>query len=343
MKSLIATVLTSCAIAQFASAQPLPILDMHLHARPAKYAGANPPPMCAPFEMMPRSDPKQGIYEGLTFDGPPCDRPIPAAGTDEQVMQETIALMQRFNIFGVVSGEPKLMRTWVAAEPRRIIPAIDYRLPGTRGHRHVAPRSIADLRRLHAEGLLKVIGEIMAQYEGLSIDDRRLDPLWSLAEELDVPVAIHMGPGEPGQPYSGGGYRVSLGDPLLLEPVLLRHPRLRVSVMHAGYPLVDRMRALMFSYPQVYVDIGIIVYAEPRAAFYAFLKELVEAGYGDRIMFGSDQMIWPGVIEASIRTIEEAPFLNKEQKRNIFYNNAARFLRLTEAQQAEHHAQQGDQ
>jgi len=26
-------------------------------------------------------------------------------------------------------------------------------------------------------------------------------------------------------------------------------------------------------------------------------------------MFGSDQMIWPGVIEPSIKAIEDAPFL----------------------------------
>ena len=151
-----------------------------------------------------------------------------------------------------------------------------------------------------------------------------------------MPVAIHMGPGEPGQPYSGGGYRVSLGDPLLLEPVLLRHPKLRVSVMHAGYPMADRMRALMFSYPQVYAEIGGIVYTEPRPSFYAFLSELVEAGYGDRILFGSDQMIWPGVIEAAVRTIEEAPFLSEDQKRDIFYNNAARFLRLSRSEMARH-------
>lgn len=319
-----------------ASAQPLPIIDMHLHARPAAYAGSAPPAMCTPFAIMPRSDPAEGIYEGMTFNHPPCDDPIPAATTDGQVLAETVAAMERLNIYGVVSGEPDLMEAWAAAAPSRIMPAVDYRLAGTPGARHVGVRTIGELRRLHAQGRLRVIGEIMAQYEGVALDDPRMEPLWALAEELDVPVAVHMGPGEPGQPYSGGGYRVALGDPLLLEPVLVRHPRLRVSVMHAGYPLADRMRALMFSYPHVYVDIGGIVYTEPRPAFYAFLRELVEAGYGDRIMFGSDQMVWPGIIEAAVGTVEEAPFLSAAQKRDIFYNNAARFLRLTEAEQAAH-------
>lgn len=315
-----------------------PIIDMHLHARAAQYAGQDPPPMCTPFQIMPRSDPKDGVYEGMTFDTPPCKAPVRAATSDDQVMRETIAAMERLNIYGVVSGEPDRVRDWAAAAAGRILQAADYRLPGTEGVSHVGVRTTDTLRRLHAEGRLSVIGEIMAQYEGVAPDDPRMEPLWALAEELDVPVAIHMGPGEPGQPYSEGGYRVALGDPLLLEPVLVRHPRLRLSVMHAGYPMADRMRALMFSYPQVYVDIGSIVYTEPRPAFYAFLRELVDAGYGDRIMFGSDQMIWPGVIGASVSVIKEAPFLNAAQKRNIFYNNAARFLRLTKEQIAEQHS-----
>lgn len=249
-------VITASAHAQEARE---PIIDMHLHVRAAGYAGENPPPMCAPFEVMPRSDNRDGIYEGLTFNGQPCERPIPAASSDEQVMHDTLAAMDRFNMYGVVSGEPAPLARWIAAAPHRIIPAVDYRLPGTRGSRHVQARTLDELRRLHAQGKLRVIGEIMAQYEGVSLDDPRMSPLWSLAEELDVPVAVHMGPGEPGQPYSGGGYRVALGDPLLLEPVLARHPKLRVSVMHAGYPMADRMRALMFSHPQVYADIGGII------------------------------------------------------------------------------------
>ena len=49
-------------------------------------------------------------------------------------------------------------------------------------------------------------------------------------------------------------------------------------------------------------------------------------------MFGSDQMIWPEAIEIAIESIETAEFLTEDQKRDIFYNNAARFLRLTDDQ-----------
>ena len=337
IRVLVGVVALTASAALSAQGAGKPIIDMHLHARAANYTGGNPMPMCAPFTIMPRSDPKNGVYEGMVMNGPPCEEPISAAKTDEAVLTQTLEELERNNIFGVVSGEPAMIAEWIRRAPRRLMPAIDYRLPGTPGSPHVAPKTADELRALHKKGQLTVIGEIMAQYEGVPVNDPRLDPLWALAVELDVPVAIHMGPGEPGNPYAGGGYRAALGDPLSLEPVLTKFPKLRVSIMHAGYPMADRLRALMFSYPQVYDEIGSIVYTEPRPSFYAFLKEVVEAGYGDRILFGSDQMIWPGIISPSVQAIRDAPFLSDAQKRDIFYNNAARFLRLTPHQIAIHH------
>lgn len=115
------------------------------------------------------------------------------------------------------------------------------------------------------------------------------------------------------------------------------HPRLRVYLMHAGYPMLDDLLALLYAHRQAYVDVGIIVYHRPRAEFYRYLRTIVEAGFGDRLMFGSDQMVWPGAIERAVAVIEEAPFLREKQKRDILYNNAARFLRLNEEEIARHH------
>ena len=70
----------------------------------------------------------------------------------------------------------------------------------------------------------------------------------------------------------------------------------------------------------------------PRAHFYGQLKRLVDAGFTGRILWGSDQMIWPRAIDVAIDTIDQAPFLNEAQKRDILFNNAARFLRLTPEQ-----------
>jgi uncharacterized protein len=48
-------------------------------------------------------------------------------------------------------------------------------------------------------------------------------------------------------------------------------------------------------------------------------------------MFGTDQMRWPDAIGVAIEVIESVKFLTEEQRRDIFYNNAARFLRLHRA------------
>ncbi len=119
----------------------------------------------------------------------------------------------------------------------------------------------------------------------------------------------------------------------------MRHPKLRDYLMHAGYPPLDDRRAVLFPHPQLYVDIGPIVYTEPCQVFYRYLQGIIVAGYGDRVMLGSDQMIWRGIIEASIDGIQDAQFPSKDQKRDILYNNAARFLRLSEAEIARHHRQ----
>ena len=51
-------------------------------------------------------------------------------------------------------------------------------------------------------------------------------------------------------------YRMALSDPLLLEEVLVRHPKLRLYVMRAGWPMLDRMIGLLYAHPQVYVMSG---------------------------------------------------------------------------------------
>ena len=92
--------------------------------------------------------------------------------------------------------------------------------------------------------------------------------------------------------------------------------------------MLDQMVALMWAHPQVHVDIAVINWGLPRREFHAYLRRLVDAGFGKRIMFGSDQMVWPETIEMALEGVESASFLSNEQKRDILYNNAVRFFRL---------------
>jgi predicted TIM-barrel fold metal-dependent hydrolase len=102
---------------------------------------------------------------------------------------------------------------------------------------------------------------------------------------------------------------------------------------HGGEPWTQETFALMQQYPQLYIDVSTIAWmggAEGRAGFHAFLRQAIARGFGTRIMFGSDQMAWPDAIGLAIEGVDSADFLTAQQKRDIFYENAVRFLRLKE-------------
>ena len=291
--------ITPCLLGQApVSEERPPIIDMHMHAYPAEglFSGANP------------------------VTGEPS-----AAQTDEAIMQATIEAMDRFNIVkAVVSGPLDLVQRWKSAAPSRILASPHF------PHFSPAP-DLQLLRRDYLANRLDAMAELTYQYAGIDPSDPRVEPYLALAEELDIPVGFHMGLSGPGVSYRHAPkYRASKGNPLLLEEALQRHPKLRVYVMHAGWPFLDEMKALLWAHPQVYAGLGVINWAIPREEFHDYLRQLVRAGFGKRLMFGSDQMVWPEVIELAIEGIESAAFLTQEQKRDIFYNNAARFLRLEE-------------
>jgi hypothetical protein len=299
--------------------------EVHLHVLHAADQGPPPVIICAPYDVIPGRNPrwKPPEYFAETFGKANCRNPLTSAPDDETLRRRSIEYLVRYNIIAVTSGTASTVEQWRKSTPDRIIPGLMFRA------NDLPP--IERLRALHRAGQLAVIGEIGAQYDGVTPNDPVLEPYFALAEELDVPVAIYMGPGPMGVPYLGMPYRMKLSDPLLLEEVLVRHPRMRLYVMHAGWPLGDAMVAPLYAHSQIYVDTGVIDYTQPRAEFWAYLKRLVDAGYGKRIMYGSDQMVWPDAIPASLAAIETAPFLTNEQKRDILYNNAARFLRLDES------------
>jgi uncharacterized protein len=314
---------------------PKPIIDVHVHAQPVASYGPPGQKFCTPYNEFKPFDPGAGKawpQEWLEYNlAPDCERWVLASASDEALMAETLEVMARRNIIGVVGGAPDTVAKWKAAAPQRVIAAREFNVGRDR---NVSPQQLADE---FAQGAFEVLGEVTNQYAGYAPNAPEFEPYWALAEEKDFPVGIHIGVMPPGSAYLfGGAPRIALADPFLLEEVLVRHPRLRVYMMHAGYPHVDKTIAMLSQYPQLYVEIGVLAVTMPRAEFHAFLERLVRAGMGKRIMFGSDQMIWPGIIEATIEAVETAD-LTKTQKRDIFYNNAARFLRFDEETIARHH------
>ena len=305
-----------------------PIIDMHLHALHADELGPPPVFICAPNPLWPvRDTTMSGEDYGATFvKTPPCPSPLRSSATDEELIHRTIAIMKARNVIGVTSptsmASLDLLDKWKEAGGDRILRAIPFDAKS-------GQPSVDQLRELVKAGRIDAFAEVDSQYSGVPVNDPRMEPYYALAEELDIPVGIHMGPGPPGASYYiAPDYRMRFSSLLLLEDPLLRHPKLRVWAMHAGWPLADDAIGALYAHPQLYVDVAIVCYAFPRKQFYNYLQRLVDAGLEQRIMFGSDQMVWPDALSAAIDSIQNAPFLTHQQKRDILYNNAARFLRL---------------
>jgi len=244
-------------------------------------------------------------------------------------VEDELAVMDEFNIVkSFLSDSLETVYSWTAAAPGRFIPSPQFLASEGDGF-----PDIDNLRVEYAAGRLLGMGEINVQYLGIPPNAPSLKPYFALAEELDLPVLIHTA--GVGAPYPT--FRSSAGHPLLLEEVLVRHPKLRIYLENAGYPFLHEMIALMYQYPQVYADLSTITRIIPREAFHDYLSALMRAGYGERLMFGSDGP--PSKRAQTIEAIESASFLTDEQKRDIFYNNAARFLRLSDEEIATHHQQ----
>ncbi|MCI0696837.1 amidohydrolase family protein [candidate division KSB1 bacterium] len=255
---------------------------------------------------------------------------------------EWIAALDSLNIrVAVLTGTSDFLAAWTKLAPDRFIPALLFpcengRAPNWGRTCFEDGKAFPSIKWLRAEvqaGRIRALGEVTSQYLGLDPTASELAPFWAMAEESDIPVFLHMGLGPPGAAYESSpvpakspNFRAAAGNPLLLEPVLLKHRKLRVCVMHAGWPLADEMIYMLYHHPQVYVDVGVLQYAIPRAEYYHHLQRLVEAGYDSRIMFGSDG--GPEAAKRGIEAILKAEFLTDEQKQAMLYSNAARFLGL---------------
>jgi uncharacterized protein len=298
----------------------LPVIDVHVHAMKANPALAMD--MCPWFlKNMPGGDPNQAPPAFINTD---CADPLKAAKTDKEMQDAVLGTMKRLNMTVITFGDAGIIRKWqMAAAPGRVIPGIGISSPNE--------MTIQAFKDSLSSGFYKVMGEVAPQYQGLSPSDTSLDKYFAVAEQLNIPVGIHMGTGGNGMAnITSPKYRASMGNPFLLEDLLARHPKLKIWVMHAGYPMITEIIALMGANAYVYVDLAGFIWSYPLEEINDYIKRLVQAGFGKRIMYGTDLLVWPKLIETSISVIENANYLSFEQKRDILFNNAVRFFRLDE-------------
>src|SRR3546814_19741558 len=96
--------------------------------------------------------------------------------------------------------------------------------------------------------------------------------------------------------------------------------------MHSGAPFFDETVAIMREYPRIYADISVINNPRivPPKAFTTMMSALLDAGLGDRIMFGSDN----ADITVTRASLDELPFLTTDKKQALLHGNEARIFRI---------------
>jgi predicted TIM-barrel fold metal-dependent hydrolase len=241
---------------------------------------------------------------------------ISSPKTAKEHLAKTIEAMNKNNIqYAVVSGSMDSLEMYAKADPRFI--------PGYMDSGKMMP--VAEFEKFVKEGKIKVFGEITAVYNGTTLNDPMYAPYLKICEKYGIPVAYHTGGGPPMTPFNCcPKFRLSFGDPLLIEDVLVKYPKLKVYLMHAGEVYFEHALRMMALYRNLYVDVGVILWIDPIVQDYAhrFLKQAKNAGLLDRVMFGTDNMVWPGSTAKSLAYLNSLEFLTPNDKKKILYFNA---------------------
>src|SRR5438270_2820047 len=177
--------------AQNTSSDIPPVIDVHVHA--IDEVGPLAVPMCPNTAKFTASDPgtKEAPFGWVQDE---CTPKLYPAAKGEYI-KDVVAEMERLNVTAVVFGDPASLQKWKDAASKRVIPGTGF----AKGRGPDSRIPVDELRKNFRENGFKVMGEIGLQYEGLSPSDPSVDRYFALAEELDVPVAIHMGTGGSGR------------------------------------------------------------------------------------------------------------------------------------------------
>ncbi|MCP4001260.1 MAG: amidohydrolase family protein [Gammaproteobacteria bacterium] len=278
------------------------------------------------------------------YNGPVIDMHVHAwpSGTDggpdepknQAALEAEWAELQSFNIvLAVTSGPEAFLEAWEAAQPTELLPGpifpcIDGKNPVF--YRHTCFTNgenfpnIEWLEEQYTSGRFGVMGELYNQYAAIPYDDPRMDPYYELAERLGIPVAFHTHSAPPlTAQQCCPDFRIANGNPLLIENVLVKYPKLKAYIMHANPLVYPEVLDLLVQFPKVYVDVSPWQMAYTRKKFHRLLQEYVDAGLIGRVMFGSDGANYKKAFDA----YTSAEFLSKKQLEGIFCMNAERFLR----------------
>lgn len=184
-------------------------------------------------------------------------------------------------------------------------------------------RDLREISDYLKEGLVKGL-KLYPGYEPFYPHDSRLQVIYDLAIEFDVPVMFHSG-----DTYSPKG-KVRFSHPLHIDDVAVDNPELKIVICHLGNPWITDCMEVVYKNQHVYADFSGLVLGNFTDKFERYMKEQVEnmityAGDPGFLLFGTD---WPLSSTRSYVNFMKQLDLTDEQKELIYWKNAAKLFNL---------------
>ena len=172
-----------------------------------------------------------------------------------------------------VDGDDEVTAAAVAKYPDKFV-----------GFAALDPR-LADAMELleHAVQDLKLVGVKFGPiYNGVSLQDKRLDPFYRFLVKHNLPLTMHMG-----TTYARNA-PADYGRPIHVEEVALRDPDLKMVMAHMGHPWYEECVVIARKQPNVYCEVSALHYRPWQ--FYNILMAAQEYTIHDRnkVFWGTD-------------------------------------------------------
>ncbi len=227
-----------------------------------------------------------------------------AAGVDKAV----IVGMDLTTRYGVQMVTDEDLATLTRRHPDRFIPFV--------GIDPSLGRVAVDRLRNAVENLGCRGMKLAPPVQHFDISDPKFDPLWRTAQDLDIVVWTHCS-----HQRSHPDSDARLGHPMLVEPLALRFPALKIVLGHCGFPWHWESWSLATRHANVYVDISAYPLLYNHMPWDAYSKYDAE----EKLLFATDNPLlgFKETLEA-LDGVEISP----EFKRKIKGENAARLLGL---------------
>jgi predicted TIM-barrel fold metal-dependent hydrolase len=181
-------------------------------------------------------------------------------------------------------------------------------------------REIADYLK---DGLVKGL-KLYPGYEPFYPHDKRLQVVYDLAVEFDVPVMFHSG-----DTYSPKG-KIRFSHPIHIDDVAVDNPELKIVICHVGNPWIKDCMEVVYKNKNCYADVSGLVLGDFTDHFEMYMKnELKEmilyAGEPKYLLYGTD---WPISSMKSYLSFINQLDLPDDKKELILWKNASGLFKI---------------